>query len=243
VKGKPHPIEILWQDEALLVVNKPAGLPCLVDGYKPEAPYLLGLLKKGFDPIWVVHRLDRFTSGVIIFARSAEAHQALNKQFEKRTVIKIYHALINGDPSWDRKTIKIRLRPNGDRMHRTVVDPRSGKSAITEIRILERFGRYSLVEARPKTGRTHQIRAHLAYKNHPITADILYGGGPGILLSTIKTDYQAKERGERPILNRLGLHACRLEILHPINGQTLNFEAPYPKDIRLSLKYLRRFCT
>ena len=87
----PHkipPVEILWQDEALLVVNKPAGLPCLVDGYDPDAPYLLGSLKETFGALWVVHRLDRYTSGVIVFARSPVAHRVLNAQFEKRNVTK-----------------------------------------------------------------------------------------------------------------------------------------------------------
>ena len=154
---KDPPIEILWQDEALLVADKPAGLPCLVDGYDPDAPYLFGLLKEAFPPLWVVHRLDRHTSGVIVFARSAEAHRALNRQFEQRSVTKTYHALINGNPDWSENTINIRLRPNGDRKHRTIVDARNGKPAITVVRVLERFGPYSLVEAQPQTGRTHQI--------------------------------------------------------------------------------------
>lgn len=240
---------LLWVDDALLVVNKPAGLPTLPDGYNPKAPYLKSVLAE-FEPLWMVHRLDRDTSGVIVLARTAEAHRHLNTQFEQRNVTKTYHALVNGLPTWDEKTVKLPLRPDGDRKHRTVIDPRKGKPAHTDFRVLERFKGLALVEAVPHTGRTHQIRAHLAAQGHPIVADVLYGGGPGLLLSQLKPGYQggrsdkhqlpARQLQERPILNRLALHAWSLELQHPSSGEPRRFEAAYPQDMTAVFRHLRK---
>ncbi len=166
---------VIWHDDALLVVNKPAGLPTLVDGYDPQAPFLAGILKKDWDPLWIVHRLDRQTSGVIIFARTALAHRDLNIQFEKRLAQKTYHALVIGSPDWSEKSISLPLRANGDRKHRTVIDAQRGKAARTDFSLLETFADYALVAAQPRSGRTHQIRAHLAAIGHPIVMDLLYG--------------------------------------------------------------------
>ena len=213
---------ILWHDEALLVVNKPAGLPTLVDGYHAEAPYLVGILKTIYQPLWTVHRLDKETSGIVVFGLTAEAHRELNTQFEKHQVEKIYHALVMGDPEWDDKTIDLPLRPNGDRKHRTIVDRQNGKPAITEVHVLERFGLATLVEAAPRTGRTHQIRAHLAAVGHPLVGDILYGG--------------SQIYG----LKRMGLHARALKLRHPITGEEMRFEAPYPEDFAEKIKQFRQ---
>ena len=139
-------IPILYQDEALLVGDKPAGLPTLVDGYQPDAPYLVGLLKARFEALWVVHRLDRETSGVMVLARSAEAHRSLNTQFEQRQAHKLYHALAIGAPEWDETTVTLPLRPNGDRRHRTLIDPRLGKPAATRLRVIERYAAAAWVE-------------------------------------------------------------------------------------------------
>ena len=168
-------MKILWQDEALLVVDKPAGLPTLPDGWDTSAPYLKGLLESQVGRVWIVHRLDRETSGVIILARSAEAHRELNRQFEQRLVQKIYHALV-GAPAWEERPVDLPLRTNAGRRHRTVVDHRAGKQALTRLRLLERWQKAGLVEAIPATGRTHQIRVHLAAIGHPILGNWLYGG-------------------------------------------------------------------
>jgi len=202
----------LWSDDQILVVNKPAGLPTLVDGYHPEAPNLAAILRRSYDPLWVVHRLDKETSGVIVFARSAAAHRALNLQFEHRETEKIYHALVHGLPDWETRQVLLPLRPDGDRRHRTVIDPEGGKSAQTDLCVLERYPDCALIQAIPRTGRTHQIRAHLAALGHPIVGDKLYGGK------------------EIPPSRRIALHAFSLKISHPVSAEEMRFEAPFSFD-------------
>jgi RluA family pseudouridine synthase len=235
---------VLWEAEEFLVVNKPAGLPTLVDGYQSDAPYLLDVLKQAYNLVWVVHRLDRETSGVMVFARTAEAHRELSIQFEKRQAHKSYHALVVGDPAWNKKSVNLALRPDGDRNHRTVVDARHGKPALTDVSVLQRFrelsSSYTLVEAIPYTGRTHQIRVHMAAQGHPVVADRLYGDGRGIYLSELKTGFKGRMEDQKPLIGRLGLHARSLTLLHPVTGEQLCFNAPYPKDFRQSLRWLSR---
>ncbi len=211
-------MEILFSDPHLLIVNKPAGLPVLPDGWQPDSPYLLRELTEEFGRLWIVHRLDKITSGVMVFARSAEAHRALNLQFERREIHKLYHALINGAPTWDEHNARHKLRVNVGHSHRTVVDHAKGKPAETVFHLLQRGKNVSLLEARPASGRTHQIRVHLYALGFPILGDTLYGAPP--------TDFIA----------RPALHAFSLELAHPLSGEALTFEAPYPADFTLALR-------
>jgi RluA family pseudouridine synthase len=231
---------VIWSDDDLLVVNKPSGLPTLVDGYNAEAPFLVGIMKTAFNPIWVVHRLDRETSGLIVFARTPSAHRSLNTQFEKRQAIKTYHALVVGNPTWEKSTNELPLRPDGDRKHRTVIDPHHGKPSLTVFRVMERFIRYTLVEAIPRTGRTHQIRVHLAALGFPVAVDPLYGDGQPLALSEFEHSSKGKEIQETQLLKRLGLHAYSLNLAHPTSGMALDFNAPYPKDLAITLRYLQK---
>jgi len=166
---------VIWSDESLLVIKKPSGLPSLQDGYNPGAVYLVELLKTIFNPLWVVHHLDKVTSGVMVFARLKLTHQVLNTQFEKRQAFKVYHAIVIGNPSWVNITVNLPLCPDGDRRHRTIIDMNSGKPSKTVLRVLEQFENLTMIEALPRTGRTHQIRAHLAAEGLPIIFDLLYG--------------------------------------------------------------------
>lgn len=220
------PLPVLFIDETLLAIDKPAGLPSLPDGYNPAAPHVRSLLEPHYGRVWIVHRLDRGTSGVLLLARSAEAHRALNQQFDQRQVTKVYHALVNGSPDWKEKTVDLPLRIDVGHKHRTTIDSLRGKPAVTHLRVLERFAGYTLVEAVPETGRTHQIRAHLAVLGHPLVADELYGRSPA---------------GDAPpVMPRLGLHARRLTITHPVLHSMLHFEAPYPEDFSQALEQLRQ---
>lgn len=232
-------MDILYQDEALLVVNKPAGLSTLPDGYNPTLPHVKKLLERQSGRLWIVHRLDKDTSGVLLLARTAAAHRDLNTQFEKHLVNKHYHALVIGNPDWRDKTISLPLQPDGDRQHRTVVNHQTGKSAVTHIRVLERFDKYCLLEAIPETGRTHQIRAHLYAIGLSILGDKLYrmrtahqsGGG---------THPDLLENDSSIVLSGgMGLHARSLEITHPVSGRRCKFTASFPAQFEAVLQQLR----
>jgi RluA family pseudouridine synthase len=218
-------LAVIFSDEHIIVVNKPAGLPTLPDGYDKAAPHLAQALAPDFGKVWIAHRLDRGTSGVMVVARSAEAHRSLNMQFDGREVKKAYHALIAGEPPWEEYTVRFPLRTDGDRKHRTVIDHGKGKPAVTHLRVLERCGAHTLIEARPETGRTHQIRAHLAALRLPVLGDPLYGGA-------------AATAGA--FIDRTALHAFSLAFRHPSTKQALSFEAPYPPDFARALRTVRR---
>ena len=221
-------MDILHIDDAIIVVNKPAGLPVLPDGWVSGAPYLVRMLEDAYgssdaapgQAIWIVHRIDKTTSGAIIFARTADAHRNLNAQFESHTAEKIYHAVITGSPTWEAMTARHPLRTNVGHKHRTAVDAKRGKPAETEFRVLHRFSGYSLLEARILTGRTHQIRAHAYAIGYPLLGDSLYG-------ST-----------ESRLIGRPALHAQSLTIIHPATGERQTFIAPYPVDFSELLERL-----
>lgn len=207
-------MQILHLDDHILVMDKPAGLPVLPDGWEAsrDKPYLVKMLEADYGKVFTVHRLDKSTSGVIVFGRTAEAHRALNIQFERHEVKKIYHALVEGNPKWDKRTARHPLRANVGHKHRTVVDPRGGKPSATHFRVLERFNDFCLLEAIPETGRTHQVRVHSAELGHPLLADAVYGS--------------RATRG----LTRPALHARSLTLVHPASGDRVTFEADYPED-------------
>ncbi len=221
-------IQVLFQDAALLVINKPAGVATLPDGYDPSLPHIKSLLEQQYGRLWIVHRLDKNTSGVLLLARSASAHRFLNTQFEQHTVTKIYHMLVQAVPEWDERTVDMALRLNGDRQHRSVIDREHGKPAITHFTVLERLGTYGLIQAIPETGRTHQIRAHLSSLGLAILGDKLYGerivGGGHGQPGTIKMGQGVQIHWTEGI----ALHALSVEITHPSSLQRQAFTAAYP---------------
>lgn len=232
-------VPVIWCDESLLVINKPAGLLTLPDGYDPNVPHLKMVLSPEYDPLWIVHRLDRQTSGVVVLARNPSAHRHLNTQFQDRQVKKIYHALVVGSPDWDHKTVDLPLRLNVGRRHRTVVDHRKGKTSVTRFKVLERFGGDCLLEASPLSGRRHQIRVHLATQGLPIAGDDLYGNDNQQQISNLDNSLEVISQSDRSLLNRTGLHAKSIELSHPDSHQLSLFEAPYPEDFSNALDSLR----
>ena len=214
-------MDILFVDEHILVVNKLADLSVLPEGWEKDAPYLVKLLEEKYGKVWVVHRIDKITSGVIVFALTAEAHRSLNIQFEKHEVDKVYHALVNGLPKWDEKITKFPLRVNVGHKHRTMVDNRNGVRAETRFKLLERYQAAALVEASPMTGRTHQIRVHAYALGHPLLGDSLYSAP------------------ETNLLERPALHAYSLTLRHPETGKSLTFQADYPNDFMNAVRLLR----
>jgi RluA family pseudouridine synthase len=229
-------VPVIWSDEHIIVIDKPAGLLAIPDGYDPAAPHVKAVLSPHYEPLWIVHRLDRYTSGVMVIARSASAHRQLNTQFQERQVKKTYIALVVGDPAWERKVVDQPLRENVGRRHRTVVDQQNGKPSVTRLQVLDRFGSYCLIEASPETGRRHQIRAHLSAEGFPIACDSLYGSKPEILRSD---NFPGELPSGEPLLNRPGLHARSIDLEHPVTHKRSLFEAPYPQDIMLVLDILR----
>lgn len=232
-------VPVIWIDEHIIVIDKPPGLLSIPDGYDPAAPHVKSVLSQRYDPLWIVHRLDRDTSGVMVLARSASAHRRLNTQFQERHVKKVYIALVVGDPAWDSKVIDQPLKENVGRQHRTVIDFKNGKPSITLLQILDRFGNYCLVEASPETGRRHQIRAHLSAEGFPIACDSLYGTESAIYQSDIHPNFSVELHSGELVMDRPGLHARSIEFDHPINDKRARFEAPYPHDLKLILDILR----
>lgn len=229
---KNNPYEVLYCDESLVAVSKRSGLLVAQDRYDAAAPRLDLELEKEFGCLFALHRIDKDTSGVVVYARTQKAHRSVSLQFQNRQVEKVYHALINGRPAWKRLREEARLLPDGDAMHRTVVHRRQGKPSATEFTVLAVTPPYTWIEARPATSRTHQIRAHLWENGLSIVCDPLYGGNTKpVRLSEIKRSWRGDPYEERPLLNRLALHAYQIALTHPATGEKITFIAPYPRDL------------
>lgn len=232
--------DLLYEDDHLLVVNKAADVLTVPDRHDPEIPNLKNLLADTYDKILPVHRLDRPTTGVLVFARTAEAHRRLSMQFEARQVEKVYLALVDGIPGPPEDTIDVAIGPNPGKPGRMMVTNRDGKPARTDYKVMEELGKFSLVGVQIFSGRTHQIRVHMAYINHPLLVDPFYGKRSEFMLSEIKGRRynKGKHEVERPLLSRVPLHASRLGFTHPATEKWLEFTAELPKDMRAMLKQL-----
>lgn len=213
----------IYLDSDILVINKPPQLLSIPDGYDPTLPHLKSILSPQYDKLWIVHRLDRDTSGLMILARSAEAHRHLNQAFRERKVRKIYHGLVTPTPDWQEKIIDSPLRVDVDRSHRTRVD-QGGKPAWTRCKVIKRFSDAALLEIEIQTGITHQIRAHLRALNTALLGDTLYQVGlpsPAVAAP------------------RVMLHAREITFPHPTTGEKLVFTSQYPDDFREAYTKLR----
>jgi RluA family pseudouridine synthase len=239
MKGGLDQITIIWCDEDLLVIDKPAGMLALPDGYDPALPHVKSVLLPSYGPLWIVHRLDRDTSGLMVLARNAAAHKDLNTQFQERTVKKIYRALVIGNPEWEQKRVEKPLKLNIGRRHRTRIDLENGKHSATIITVRERFDGYCLVDAVPETGRRHQIRVHLAGEGYPIACDSLYGNQKVMLRSDIGQRSQADSTSRDILLARTALHSSSINLDHPGDRQRCQFESQLPIDLELTLEILR----
>lgn len=213
---------IVYVDSTILVVNKPVGLRTIPDGYQPDIENLQTLMKTKFPNLFTVHRLDKETSGLVVFGLNKESHRNLNIQFEKRNVNKSYHAIVHNIPEWCEYLIDFPLLIDGDRKHRTKVN-QSGRKAQTFIKIIKtnHLKNLSHLEAIPKTGYTHQIRAHLSQLGYPIFGDKLYSFNLTNDQKMINTS-----------ANRMMLHAASIEFDHPESNEKIRFysETPFNLD-------------
>lgn len=238
---KNNDYNVIYSDDDIIVLNKRSGILIAADRYDPDAPRLDVIAEKEFGKLFAVHRIDKDTSGLIIYARNPEAQKILSMQFEHREVHKTYHALVYGHPLWEDLNVDLSLQPDGDSRHRTVVSKRYGKPSETDFHLIGNCGPYSWIEAKPKTGRTHQIRVHLAVNGLSIVCDPLYSGNQKpVRLSEIKKKWNGDEYEERPLLSRLALHAYKIEFKHPKTGEMVSFTAPYPKDMDATRKQLAK---
>lgn len=229
---------ILFENDAWVVIDKPAGLLSIPDRFGADLPNAENILRKKYGQIYVVHRLDKDTSGVMVFAKTEEAHRRLSQSFENRAVKKTYLAIVEGVPSKPEDLIDAPIGEDSSKAGKMKIDPKNGRESRTHYKIKERFRRYSLLELNPETGRQHQIRVHCAFIGHPLVVDSLYGKSKELRLSQFKRGYKGEET--RPILGRLSLHAAELVFPDPKSGESIKVEAELPKDMKATLKQMRQ---
>lgn len=233
-------IETIYCDEDLVIANKPAGLTVIPDRFHPELATVQTILEKQFGKLWVVHRIDRNTSGVICFARNEHAHRHISLQFQNHTVTKIYYAIVRGKLNLGEGVVDAPIAENAAHPGTMLVHKR-GKSAYTMYQVLEEFKHASLLKVEIKTGRTHQIRVHMNYLGNPLLVDDLYGKTDAFYFSSLKRNYKQTAEAERPTIARLTLHAAQISLLHPVSKQPIHFTAALAKDLETTLKLLRKY--
>jgi 23S rRNA pseudouridine1911/1915/1917 synthase len=230
------PLDIVYEDSDILVVNKAAGMVMHIGAGVTSGTLVnalishIGLLSSigGEQRPGIVHRLDKMTSGLVIVARNDTAHRRLSDQFKSREVHKTYVALVHGRMATDSGEITRPVGRDPRRRTRMKAGGIAAREALTKYRVLRRFNHFTLVEAMPQTGRTHQIRVHLASLGHPVVGDNTYG-------APAKLRFGANEE---PTLPRTFLHAAKLAFAHPITGAPLEFEAPLPAELAAFLTHV-----
>jgi 23S rRNA pseudouridine1911/1915/1917 synthase len=238
MKNKP---EIIAETDHWIALNKPSGLLSIPDRMQSE-PSLKDWLNEKYGKVWIVHRLDKFTSGLIVFAKDEETHKLLSKQFEDRSVEKFYLGLVNGTLMNKEGSVDAPIMEHSVKKGTYIINTK-GKASLTDYKVLEEHGQYSWLQFQIHTGRTHQIRVHMKHIGHPIVCDDVYGSEAPILLSSIKRKkfkLAKAEEEERPLLNRLALHAWKLRFTD-VDGKEIALEAPLSKDLRALLQQFEKW--
>lgn len=234
MKLKP---EIIHEDDDLVLVNKPSGWLSIPDRSGETRNCISAFLKNSRKEIYNVHRIDRDTSGILVYAKNAKAHQHLNLQFFNRSVKKTYHALLVGDIASAKQTeFPLEKTTRG-----LVKVSNSGKAAKSHFEPIERFGSWTFCEVTITTGRTHQIRVHAAHIGHPLVGDSLYGDEKPLDIYQIKRIPHQGNDDRRALISRVALHAHRLVFVHPASGATMDAIAEHPKDFKATLNQLRKW--
>jgi len=242
------PFTVIYEDENIIAVNKTSGISVGGDRWDESKERLDKLVAAHIDAagtqpgqkLYTVHRIDQETSGLVVFAKNETAHRRLSLAFEGRDVMKRYIAILYGRMLWKETACDLPLIPNGNKRHMTIVDKFRGKKSLTRFKFLGSAGNYSVVEAIPETGRTHQIRVHAAALGHPVTCDSLYGSDTPVLLSGFKKKYRGDLLEEKPLLDRLGLHALELKLESKEQDKTINLHAPLPRDIAALVRQMEK---
>jgi RluA family pseudouridine synthase len=244
---------VLFEDEHLLALDKPARLLTSPDRHDPDRPSVTSLLHAGIargvpwaknrDLCYLMnaHRPDADTTGVLLLAKSKPVFVKLAGQFGSEKPSRLYAALVRGVAQED--TFECKGKVGHDPLHpgRMRLSEKTGKRSITQFKVRERFPAYTLLECRPLTDRTHQIRLHLRRLRLPVVGDRLYGASP-LLLSSLKRDYrQKRDRPERPLIGRAALHLEELAFVHPVTEEHMVLRSDRPKDLAVAVKYLQRY--
>lgn len=232
-------LDIVFQNDDFIAINKPAGLLSIPDRFGKDAS-VKSLLQDQLGKIYTVHRLDKDTSGIIVFAKTETSHKYLSQLFEGREVEKYYLGFVKGTLINKEGTVDVPIAEHPGKTT-LMMTHKKGKPSVTDYKALEEFGLYSFLQFQIHTGRTHQIRVHMRHIGNPILCDELYGDGQPVLLSSIKRKFKLSknELEERPILNRLALHSFQLKFPDSA-GTFFELEAPLAKDLRALLQQLKK---
>ena len=224
---------ILFEDEYCVFVNKQPGLLSIPDRFDQNKPHLKGILLSYYKEIYTLHKLDQNTSGIMIFAKTPESHKAHSGLFESREIVKEYLALSINNPSETKASINEPIREHKTKKGTYIISD-IGKPSLTDYTVVQAWDGYSLVKLTLNTGRTHQIRVHLAYIGCPLLVDPTYGYYNEYFLSNIKRKKVNLKKGdsEKPLLTRTPLHASYLSFTSPLNGYKYAVNSPLPKDIK-----------
>lgn len=233
-------LDIIFENDQFIAVNKPPGVLTIPDRHDDTLPSLIKILEQKFGKLFIIHRLDKETSGIIFFAKDEATHKYFSQLFEHRNIQKYYQGVVMGNITPKKGTVQEPLDEHPFIKGMMSVQ-KKGKPSQTDYEVLEEYGQYSLVEFLLHTGRTHQIRVHMKFLGHPLACDEMYGNGSPVMLSSIKKKYKLSQHDEeeRPILNRVALHSSKL-IFKDSMGVQRELSAELPKDMRALLQQLRK---
>lgn len=235
-------LTILFEDESLIAVDKPSQLLVIPDRWDPNKPSLTSILQERYprEKMYLVYRLGKDTSGIVLFARTTAAYKHLNQQTERQQLTKIYHAIVKGEVEKD-GTIELAIDTNRDRKGRVTIH-RKDKASVTDYQVLERFKGFTCLKVIPRTTTIHQVRVHLQAIGHPLAIDPLYGENEPIYLSKLKRNYRFKpDQEERPLIDRVPLYVAEILFNHPATNQQIKISAEIPKDMRVLLNMLAKY--